>query len=127
MLYACHNVDENDENINAVLQTLILLRTQRVNETSIAYTQEGLCAIVLSDFCVLCRTKNVPVSGTKTVLSVKTLTAVACYDCLPQDEATTTLSALMKTWFMAPFKSKACRDGLLGRHIEQAIHFFNLV
>jgi hypothetical protein len=126
ILYACHNVDENDKNINAKLQTLILLRTQRVNETSVAYTQDGLSAMVLSDFCVLCRTKNVPVSGTKTVQSEKTLTADVCHDCLPQDEATTILSALMKTWFMAPFKSKACRNGLSGRHIEQAIHFFYL-
>ena len=117
MLYARKNVEDNDENVNAVLQTLSLLRTQHVNEetTTIAYTQEGLSAMILSDLRVICRRKSLPVSGTKTVLIERILSAEddACHDYLPQDEATTVISALMKTWFMAPFKSKACREGTL--------------
>ena len=120
MLYARKNVEDNDENVNAVLQTLSLLRTQHADEeTTIAYTQEGLSAMVLSDLRVICRRKNLPVSGTKTVLIERILSAEdACRDCLPQDEATTVISALMKTWFMAPFKSKACREGMLNEPLR---------
>jgi hypothetical protein len=41
MLYARKTVDDNDKNVNAILQTLSITRTQHVvNETSVAYTQK---------------------------------------------------------------------------------------
>jgi SAP domain len=110
------NTGVGDENINAVLRILSLQRTH-VDEPvvdEVVYTHERLSEMVVSDLRVICRNKNLPVSGTKAVLIQRIL--AGAHDegnQPPQDESTTVMSALMKTWFMAPFKSKACREGTL--------------
>ena len=108
------DVDRN-ENINAVLRILCLLRThddKAVDE--VVYTHERLREMGLPDLRVICRNKNLAVSYTKAAVIERILSS-GCNDegNQPRDEATTVLSVLLKTWFMAPFKSKACREGTL--------------
>jgi hypothetical protein len=116
MLLACKDIaNQHDENITAVQQILCLLQTPHGNKVvdEAVYTREHLSQMVLPDLCVICRNKNLPVSGTKPVLIERILSATRNEGNQPQDEASKVLSALMITWFMAPFKSKACRKGTL--------------
>ena len=103
--------NQHDKNITAVLQTPY--GNEAVDEA--VYTREHLSQMVLPDLRVICRNKNLPVSGTKPVLIERILSGTRNEGNQPEDEATKVLSALMKTWFMAPFKSKACREGTLNK------------
>lgn len=119
MLLSSYPDADRDENINAVLRVLNLLRGFQVEEVllvdEVDYTRVLLNEMVLSDLRVICRNKKLPVSGTKAVLVERIMVGQgALRDNSRQDEeseAPTLLSVLMKTWFMAPFKSKACREG----------------
>ena len=118
MLLARKNVDhQHDENITAVLKMLRLLQSTHGNDTAVdvavVYTHEELNQMVLPDHRAICRNKHLPVSGTKPVLIERILSGTRNEGNEPQDEATNVMNALMKTWFMAPFKSKACREGTL--------------
>ena len=61
--------NQHDKNITAVLQILCLLQTPHGNEAvdEAVYTREHLSQMVLPDLHVICRNKNLPVSGTKPV------------------------------------------------------------
>ncbi len=112
MLLACKDIaHQHDKHITAVLQ--IPHGNEAVDEA--VYTREHLSQMVLPDLRVICRNKNLPVSGTKPVLIERILSGTRNEGNQPEDEATKVLSALMKTWFMAPFKSKACREGTLNK------------
>ena len=103
------SVADNDEYINAVLQTLRLQRKQSVNdESTIVYTQDGLSDMVLPNLRELCRKKSLPVSGTKTLIIERILArqVTLCELTQSENESSSVLNALMKTWFMTPFKSK---------------------
>ena len=117
LLYARKDDEaDNDKNVNALLQNLSLLRKQSVNdESTIVYIQDGLSAIVLPNLRELCCMMSLPVSGTKSILIERILVSQATLRELTQREndSTTVLYALMKTWFMKPFQSKACREGTL--------------
>jgi len=102
------DVDRN-ENINAVLRILSMLRTHEAVD-DVVFTHERLSEMVLADLREICRNKNLAVSGTKAAVIERILSGGRNEG---NQEATTVLSVLMKTWFMAPFKSQACREGTL--------------
>ena len=100
MLLACKDIaNQHDENITAVQQILCLLQTPHGNEAidEAVYTREHLSQMVLPDLRVICRNKNLPVSGTKPVLIERILSGTRNEGNQPQDKATKVLSALMKT------------------------------
>jgi hypothetical protein len=84
------------------------------------FTHERLCEMVLPDLRVICWNKSLPVSGTKAVLIERILSATRAEGNEPRDKGpSTVVSFLMKTWFMAPFKSRAS-----WRHTKWTIYFF---
>ncbi len=95
---------QHDENITAVLQILCLLQTPHGNKAvdEAVYTREHLSQRVLPDLRVICRNKNLPVSGTKPVLIERILSGTRNDGNQPQDEATKVLSALMKHGLWLP-------------------------
>ena len=69
----------------------------------------------MSELRFICRAKRIPVSGTKGILIERLSSWSPPGDNATIAAPTTILSALMKSWFMAPFKSKACREGTLNK------------
>jgi hypothetical protein len=118
LVLSCYqDVDRDKKNINAVLRRLSLQRTRDEEAVGeVVHTHERLCEMVLPDLHVIRRNKNLPVSGTKAVLIERILSGTRYKGNKPWDKGTSTvLSVLMKTWFLAPFKSKACREGTLNK------------
>jgi hypothetical protein len=72
--------------------------------------------LLLSDLRVVCRNKNLPVSATKAALIERILSGTCNEGNELRDKGTiTVVSVVMKTWFMAPYKSEACREGTLNK------------
>jgi hypothetical protein len=64
--------------------------------------------MVVFDLYVKRRNKNLPVSGTKAVLTERILSGTRDEGNEPLDRSTSTVvRVLMKTWFMVPFTSIA--------------------
>ena len=63
---------DHDENINAVMRVVSLFRGYQEQKVidEVEDTRERLNEMVLSDLCVICRNKKLPVSGTKADLCV---------------------------------------------------------
>ena len=114
------NDDLLDENMNAVIQILSMRSNDNnlvepLEEDNQSYEREALNTLLLPDLRRICRNKKLPVSGSKGILIDRILSWTS-----QQDEASrrpaaqnSILSILMKSWFMAPFKSRACREGTL--------------
>ena len=89
-------------------------------------TRERLNNMILPDLRVICCNKRLPVSGTKPVLIERIKVGGSSVggqnngDVGQQQEVPTILNVLMKSWFMAPFKSKLVR-----KDFEQTIHFLH--
>ncbi len=89
-------------------------------------TRERLNNMILPDLRVICCNKRLPVSGTKPVLIERIIVGGSGVggqnngDVGQQQEVPTILNVLMKSWFMAPFKSKLVR-----KDFEQTIHFLH--
>jgi hypothetical protein len=75
------------------------------------YVAATLQQKTLPELIIICRAKSLLASGTK----AKLIERISSWS--PQKENTTSqptiLDALMKSWFMAPLKSKACCEGSL--------------
>lgn len=119
MLLSSYPDADRDENINAVLRVLNLLRGFQVEEVllvdEVDYTRVLLNEMVLSDLRVICRNKKLPVSGTKAVLVERIMVGQgALRDNSRQDEeseAPTLLSVLMKTCLWRPSNQKRVGKG----------------
>ena len=105
-----------DENVEAVIRTLALGCNNNEEPApeidDERYQVTTLQGMTLPELRLICRGKSLPVSGTKQTL----IERISSW--LPQEERSSTaqptiLGALMKSWFMAPFKSKSCREGTL--------------
>ena len=86
----------------------------------VEFARERLNEMVQSDLQVFCCYKKLPVSGSNAVLVDRIIAgggAGALHNNSSQQnkEALTYLIVLITTWFIAPFKSKACGEGTINK------------
>ncbi len=113
------SADLVDENMNAVIEILSLqsngqelVEPPEVDNNT--YKTETLNTMFLPNLWRICRNKNLPVSGSKAIIIERILSWRSQEEPTRRPQAPSSiLTILMKSWFMAPFKSKACREGTL--------------
>jgi hypothetical protein len=110
-----------DENVIVVLECLGIQHVvDMVEEEDVAdeqlYTPELLIGKTVSELKDLCRSRHLTMSGTKALL----IQRICAWVPSAIEEPPTIMSIIIKSSFMAPFKSQACREGTMNEPIVMA-------
>jgi hypothetical protein len=105
--------DNCKHDVSTVLKVLGI-SSEEENEEALepdptVYTAPMLAPMTLASLKTICKGKQLPVSGTKTAL----VTRILGWVFKPPKPERTIVSILLGSWFMAPFRSQACREGTM--------------